>query len=69
MDAPKHLLTRIEAAAALSLSVRMVDSLVRSGDLPVVRIGRSVRFRSSALDYFIEARENRGANKRKGGRL
>jgi excisionase family DNA binding protein len=69
MDAPKHLLTRIEAATALSLSVRMVDSLVRSGDLPVVRIGRSVRFRSSTLDYFIEARENRGAKKRKGGRL
>ena len=64
--ATKQLLTRPEAAEALSLSVRMIDELVKSGDLPVVRIGRSCRFRPSALEYFIEARESRGSRKRKG---
>jgi excisionase family DNA binding protein len=65
--ASKQLLTRPEAAEALSLSVRMIDELVKTGDLPHVKIGRSVRFRPSALEYFIEARETRVSRKRKGG--
>lgn len=65
--ATKQLLTRPEAAESLSLSVRMVDELVKSGDLPAVRIGRAIRFRPSALEYFIEAREGRKpVAKRKG---
>ena len=65
--ATKQLLNRAEAAEALALSVRMIDELVKSGDLPVVRIGRSVRIRPSALDYFIEARESRVNSRRRGG--
>jgi excisionase family DNA binding protein len=55
-----QLLTRPEAAKALSVSVRTLDELTRTGDLPHVGIGRSIRFRPSSVDYFIEARESRG---------
>lgn len=61
-----QLMTRSEAAEALALSVRMIDELVKSGDLPTVRIGRSVRFRPSALEYFVEARESRMNPRKKG---
>jgi len=64
----KLLLTRQEAADALCLSVRKIDLLVASGDLPAVRIGRSIRIRPSALDYLIEARESRTNLRTKGGR-
>ena len=53
------LLTRQESAERLSQSVRTVDKLIEAGELPVVRIGRSIRIRPSAIEYFIEARESR----------
>ncbi len=53
------LLTRQESAERLRQSVRTVDKLIESGELPVVRIGRSIRIRPSAIEYFIEARESR----------
>ena len=65
------LLTRREAAESLRQSVRMIDMLIASGELPAVRIGRSVRIRPSSLDYFVEARESRvkvKINRLKGGR-
>ena len=68
MLAQSQLMTRSEAAEALALSVRMIDELVKSGDLATVRIGRSVRFRPSALEYFVEARESRVNPRRKGAR-
>jgi hypothetical protein len=37
----------------------MVDMLIASGELPAVRIERSVRIRPSAIEYFISARESR----------
>ena len=58
------LLNRPEAKAILGVSLRTVDELISSGDLPVVRLGRSVRIRPSAIEYLIEARETR-ANHRK----
>jgi excisionase family DNA binding protein len=69
--AAKLLLTRHEAAEMLGLSVRKIDLLVSSGDLPAVRIGRSIRIRPSALDYLIESRESRSnvaTRKRKNAR-
>lgn len=68
MVANKQLLTRQEAAESLSLSIRKLDMLIASGDLPVVRMGKAVRVRPSAIDYLIEARESRGPAKRKGGK-
>ena len=54
------LLTRKEAAITLGVSLRTVDELISTGDLPVVRLAKKcVRIRPSALDYLIEARETR----------
>jgi len=53
------LLTRKEGAQLLSTCIRKFDALIASGDIAVVRIGKSVRIRPSAIDYFIEARESR----------
>jgi len=53
------LLTRKEGANSLSTCLRKFDALIASGDIAVVRIGKSVRIRPSAIEYFIEARESR----------
>jgi excisionase family DNA binding protein len=53
------LITRIEAAKLLSISVRSLDSKIASGDIPVVRIGRSVRIRPEALERFVDVWESR----------
>jgi excisionase family DNA binding protein len=60
MEAIKRLLTRGEAAQALAISIRLLDELILRGDLPAVRIGRSVRVRPAALANFTEARESKG---------
>ena len=46
--------TRKEVAAILRLSVRTVDYLVASGQIPHRRIGRSVRFSESALQRWMD---------------
>jgi excisionase family DNA binding protein len=53
------LLSRKEAGTILHVSLRTVDEFISTGDIPVVRLGRSVRIRPSAIDYLIEARETR----------
>lgn len=64
-DSQALLLTRPEAAAKLAISLRTLDEQIANGNLPVCRIGRSVRFRPSSLDYFIEANETRLNAKRR----
>jgi excisionase family DNA binding protein len=59
------LYTRPEAAAKLSISLRNLDEQIHLGNLPVCRIGRSVRIRPSALEYLIEANETRLSRKRR----
>lgn len=61
------LLSRKEAGTILHVSLRTIDEFISTGDLPVVRLGRSVRIRPSALDFLIEGRETR-ANPRRTGR-
>ncbi len=53
------LLTRSEAASQLGVSLRTIDVLIASGDLQFVKIGRCVRFRPSAFEFFVEAHETR----------
>ena len=53
------LLNRKDAGSQLAVSLRTVDELISSGNLPVVRLGRAVRIRQSAIDYLIEANETR----------
>jgi len=63
---PAPLLTRPQAAQALGISLRLVDSLLASGELKAVRIGASVRIRPTAIEYFCEARET-SRNPRRAG--
>jgi excisionase family DNA binding protein len=67
MVAIKPLLKREEAAEVLCLSIRKLDMLIDAGDIAVVRIGRSVRIRLSAIDSFIDARESRVNRTKKTG--
>jgi len=51
---PKILLTYREAAQCTGLSVASLESLVSQGKLPVVKIGKSARFRMEDLRKFAE---------------
>ena len=54
---PRLLLTTPQAAEALQISPRTLWALTARGEIPVVRIGRSVRYPASALRTFVEARQ------------
>ncbi len=50
-DRPASILwTRREAAAALGVSVRHLDQLIRRGVIPAIRLGQLVRFRPAAIE-------------------
>ncbi len=48
------LLTTREAAKSLAISERTLWTLTQRGDLPCVRIGRSVRYSPRQLQAWIE---------------
>lgn len=48
------LLTANQAAESLAISPRKLWSLTASGEIPCVRIGRSVRYPVSELQRWIE---------------
>jgi excisionase family DNA binding protein len=50
-----------DVIAATRLGRTTVYALIRSGELPVVRIGRAVRIPRPALECWIEARTEQGA--------
>lgn len=52
--APSPLLKRDEAAEVLNISLRHLDTLVATGEITPVKIGRSVRFRPETIRHFIE---------------
>ena len=51
---PKLLLTYKEASQCTGLSVATLESLVSQGQVPVVKIGKSARFRLEDLRKFAE---------------
>jgi excisionase family DNA binding protein len=51
------LLTAPEAAKALAISPRTLWSLTQRGDIPCVRIGRSVRYDLEDLRAWIASRK------------
>ena len=51
-----RLLTVPEVAELLQVSEWSVKALVRQGRIPVVRIGRSVRFRPADLERWVHER-------------
>jgi len=53
---PTAVLDVREAAAYLALKPETVRRLVRRGELPHTRVGRSIRFRLVDLDRYLEER-------------
>jgi len=51
------LLNRSEAAEILNVSLRNLDERTARGEIRVVRVGRSVRYKRESLEDFIEANE------------
>lgn len=49
-----------DAARLLAISPRTLFALVKSGQVPVVRVGRRVLFSVEALQRWVRARLDRG---------
>lgn len=60
VESDKLLLRVSEAQQLLSLSRSTVYAMVASGELPSVRIGRSVRVPVDALKQWVERQTNNG---------
>ena len=58
--AGRFLMTAREAAQALAISPRKLWDLTKHGDIPHVRIGRSVRYAPADLQSWIEAQKRSG---------
>lgn len=56
--APSPLLTRAQAATYLSIKPQTLAVWASTSrySLPMIKVGRSVRYRQSDLDAFLEAR-------------
>ena len=57
---PTMLLTVRQAAEALQISERKLWSMTASGEIPRVRIGRSVRYDPTDLQAWIERQKTGG---------
>ena len=51
----RQLLTAAEVASQLRVSTMTVYRLIRSGELPAVRVGRNYRVREDELVAYLEA--------------
>ena len=60
-DDPADLLDYDAAALKLRLGVRTLKKYVADGSLRHVRVGRTVRFRTSDLEAFLEAHARGGS--------
>ena len=49
-------LTVAEVAATLRVSTMTVYRLIKAGDLPAVRVGKSYRLREDDIDRYLESR-------------
>ena len=62
-----RLLTLSEAAALLHVSTRTLQRMIRSGELPALKVGGQWRVRESQLTQWIEKRESSVAATNNGG--
>ena len=56
---PGGLLTVTEVASAMRVSNMTVYRLIKSGELPAVRVGKNYRLRETDLERFLEERSVR----------
>jgi excisionase family DNA binding protein len=59
MGEPERLYTRKQSRERLNCSLSTLERLIRRGEIPVVRMGRKILIRESALERWIEAHEER----------
>ena len=60
-DSVDRLLTAQEAAKILTISPRHLWDLTKQGELPAIKMGRSVRYAQADIDAFIaKSRTRRG---------
>jgi len=52
---PHSLLTRLQAAQQLTVSIRTIDARLAAGELPHVRLGHLIRFKEEDLAAYIAA--------------
>ena len=62
-----RLLTLSEAAALLHVSTRTLQRMIRSGELPALKVGGQWRVRESQLTQWIAKRESSVAATNNGG--
>ncbi len=55
-ERPARLLTVTEVAQALRVSNMTVYRLVSAGELPALRVGRSVRLRAADVESYLSGR-------------
>lgn len=65
-EVDRLLITKPELAVRTGLSERKLDDLVQRGELPAVRIGRSIRFAVTDVIAFIEGKRHLGPAPAKG---
>ena len=56
-DPERRLLTKRDAPAYLSMSVRRLDDVLKSGEIPVIRDGGIVRVDQQDLDCWIDSKK------------
>ncbi|RYG99323.1 MAG: DNA-binding protein [Alphaproteobacteria bacterium] len=67
VNVPKKLFRVSEVAEALGICKSDVERLIKSGDLPSLRIGRSLRGHAEDLDAWLEARRLESSRDRGSG--
>jgi excisionase family DNA binding protein len=53
-DSIPQLLNRCQTAKLLNISIELLDLKIKAQEIPVVRIGRSVRLKPSDITAFID---------------
>ena len=61
-DLPKFLTTE-EVLSCLKVTPRTVYRLIRSGELPAVRVGRQWRFRKAEFEHWLAGHEANGSER------
>lgn len=56
-----RLLTVAEVAATMRISNMTVYRLIKSGDLPAIRVGKNYRIRESDMNRYLDDRQVEGA--------
>jgi excisionase family DNA binding protein len=68
-DVPRLLLSTSEVARALGVSQRFVKSLIQTGDLPSLKVGRLRRIWLGDLEAWVEHKRSAHSPTRRGGDL